>query len=190
MSNNNHKGWYNRGYLPHYDTGGVYQMITYRLADSLPKERLRQIDAELELTLSELMDDKRRLMIEQWLDAGHGNCILRKKEYAQIVGNTWKYFDGGRYDLISWVVMPNHVHVLIKVYPGHQMRKTVLSWKSFSARKINELSNENELSGRFWQRGYWDRFARNDRHLLKMIGYIAENYEAGGILYGNKYDSI
>ncbi len=30
------RGWYSKGYLPHSDFPGLVQMITYRLADSLP----------------------------------------------------------------------------------------------------------------------------------------------------------
>ena len=121
--NADHKGWYNRGYLPHYDIADIYQMVTYRLADSLPKERLLQIEAELELTPPDLIDDKRRIMIEEWLDSGHGSCILREKSNAEIVVAAWKFFDGERYELLSWVVMPNHVHVLIKVNAKYSLEK-------------------------------------------------------------------
>jgi REP-associated tyrosine transposase len=191
-----HKGWYKRGYLPHYDTGDIYQMITYRLADSLPQARLKQIDAELKLIPPELLEDKRRIMIEKWLDAGHGSCILRELEHANIVEATWKHFDAERYDLISWVVMTNHVHVLIKVKQNSQLEKIVKSWKSYTAREINKLSvcaagatRSQNTTGRFWQTGYWDRYARNENHLIKMLEYIKENYDSGGVLFGNNYES-
>ena len=43
------KGWYTRGYLPHYDEPGALQMITYRLADSLPQRALAEMEEALEL---------------------------------------------------------------------------------------------------------------------------------------------
>jgi REP element-mobilizing transposase RayT len=231
MSDPKHKGWYNRGYLPHYDAGAIYQMITYRLADSLPKERLEQLERELKLVPPELLEDKRRIMIEKWLDAGHGSCALRGKDNAEIIVNAWTHFDGERYDLTSWVVMPNHVHVLIKVYEGYPLEKIVKSWKSYTSREINKrrecaagatrsqntncaagatrsqntncaagatrsqntncaagATRSQNTPGRFWQTGYWDRYARNEHHLNKMLEYIKENYDSGGILYGNNYD--
>jgi REP-associated tyrosine transposase len=121
-------------------------MITYRLADSLPKERLDQFRQELKCVNSNLIEKERRNKIEKWLDTGYGNCILRNKENAKTVVETWQRFDRERYDLISWVVMPNHVHVLINVYEGFQLGKIVLSWKNFTARKINEREGNNEES--------------------------------------------
>jgi len=50
--------------------------------------------------------------IERWLDAGHGSCILRRHDCADIVAMALRYFDGKRVAIISSVVMPNHVHAV------------------------------------------------------------------------------
>ncbi|HPB97339.1 MAG TPA: hypothetical protein PKW66_15580, partial [Polyangiaceae bacterium] len=47
---------------------------------------------------------------------GHGNCWLKQPEIASIVEKAWLYFDGQRYRLLVWCVMPNHVHVLIETF--------------------------------------------------------------------------
>lgn len=110
-----HRGWYNRGYLPHADLPGLVQMITYRLADSLPSGALDQIGDELSSIPIQLQQVEKRRRIQQWLDAGQGCCLLRQAAAAECVVKTWQRFAGERYNLIAWVVMPNHVHVLIRV---------------------------------------------------------------------------
>ena len=131
-----HRDWYSRGYLPHCDHPGLLQAITYRLADSLPDEVLAHMDEELRLLPPEKQDPERRKRIDDWLDAGHGSCMLRSPEAATCVVNNWRHFAGTRYDLIAWVVMPNHVHVLIRAYEGIALGKIVQSWKSYTGRQI------------------------------------------------------
>jgi hypothetical protein len=46
------------------------------------------------------------------LDECHGECVLRRAELAEIVAQSLRRFDGDRYDLTDFVVMPNHVHLL------------------------------------------------------------------------------
>ena len=50
-SRNDPRGWYSRGYLPHFDGGEVTQFITFRLADSLPVSFLNRYKVELEQEL-------------------------------------------------------------------------------------------------------------------------------------------
>ena len=186
-----HKGWYTRGYLPHYDQGEIYQVITYRLGDSLPQGILKDMQSELKNVAPEFMKMKRRRKIEKYLDKGHGSCVLKNTECAKIVEGAWLHFDGERYDLIAYVVMPNHVHVLLKVYDGVELAKMVKSWKSYSARRINEIIKDAGLKtsapGKknlvsLWQRGYWDRFVRDEEHFYQTIEYIRKNFNNGGVL--------
>jgi REP element-mobilizing transposase RayT len=186
-----HKGWYNRGYLPHFDQAEAYQNITYRLADSLPLEFVEKLRYELRIKNSEKHEKERRIKIENMLGRCYGECILRNQECSRIVTETWQCFAGERYDLISFVVMPNHVHVLIKIYDGFELGKIVRSWKGYSSRMINQVlqnfdstnnSNRNNKK-RLWQRGYWDRYIRNDKHFNQTLEYIRKNYENGGVAY-------
>jgi len=142
-----HRGWYSRGYLPHCDHPGLLQAITYHLADSLPAAVLEQNYAELRSLPPERQDRERRSRVEGWLDAGHGSCVLRLPEAAACVVDTWRHFTGVRYDLIAWVVMPNHVHVLIRTYEGVALGKIVQSWKSYTGRRIREMVEENSRAG-------------------------------------------
>ena len=98
-------------------------MITFDLADSLPRELLddwlRARDAFMaanpspwdnltEARYHSQFSDK----LDEHLDAAHGSCALSEPRLAQIVADPLHHFDGRRYDLWSYVIMPNHVHVL------------------------------------------------------------------------------
>jgi putative transposase len=161
------KGWYSRGYLPHLDTPGLLQSITFRLADSLPKEVIARIKAA-----STSNDVELRRHIEQYLDAGHGACWLRHPPIARIVEDALLHFDGERHRLLAWVVMPNHVHVLIETTTGYPVAKLVQSWKTFSARESNLRL---QRSGNFWERDYFDRYIRDDAHFHAVVAYIENN---------------
>jgi len=117
--------WYSRGYLPHRDHPGLLQAITYRLADSLPAKALARIEEELRMVDPQHVDAERRKRLDAWLDSGRGCCVLREPRAATCVIDTWRRFAGERYDLIAWVVMPNHTHVLIRVYEGVALGKIV-----------------------------------------------------------------
>ena len=177
-----HRGWYSRGYLPHFDSPHVIQHITYRLADSLPRTALEQMQAEVEALFLE--DKKReaqlRRQIDSYLDAGHGSCDLQVPEIAACVVDTWHRFDGERYRLLEWVVMPNHCHVLIEPLEGVPLGKIVLSWKNYTARFINVHRSRTgvrrpQMRSRVWQREYWDRFIRDERHFEAVKEYIVMN---------------
>lgn len=118
-----------RGYLPYFDTFGSVQAITFRLADSLPQEKLHQLEIELEnmkrLNPQETQNIQpyRRTTIEQWLDSGMGCCALRHPVIAKLVQDALLKFDNNRYQLIAWCITPNHLHVLAK--PHIQLSKIV-----------------------------------------------------------------
>lgn len=193
-------GWHARGYLPHFDAPHAIQHITYRLADSLPIEALAEFDQEMRALNDDQRDIERRRRIEVFLDAGHGSCILRHPEAARCVVETWLRFDGERYRLLAFVVMPNHCHVLIECIEGFLLWKIVNSWKSYTARWINEhvvgrkkpeLGNNTCRAGArrsqghhsqvLWQRDYWDRYIRDERHFPSARAYIENNPVSAGL---------
>ena len=130
--------WHSRGYLPHFDSQEAVQHVTFHLADSLPKEVVNRMEAELKLLPENRRDVERRKRIEAWIDAGHGSCVLRDPVVAAMVQDALLFFNGQRYTVFAWVVMPNHVHVLFQPLNGWTVAKIVASWKKFTARKICE----------------------------------------------------
>lgn len=186
-----HKGWYSRGYLPHLDEPGRFQIITFRLADSLPRTVLLELDAELAAfenavlagqkpaLWETLRATRRRKLFEKFLDRGCGACHLRDPRIGGIVENALLHFDGERYRLLAWCVMPNHVHVVIEMMPGFPLGKLVQSWKAFTAKEANRFL---EHDGAFWQRDYFDRFIRDDAHFFRALEYIEQNPVKAGLV--------
>jgi putative transposase len=105
-----HKGWYWHRYLPHFDQADVVQGITFRLADSLPSHVTDLMAEEWE----EPSNREKRTRIEEYLNNGYGACHLKDERIGRLIEEALLHFDDQRYHLIAWVVMPNHVHVLVE----------------------------------------------------------------------------
>jgi len=166
-------GWSSRGYLPHYDDGMSLQCVTYRLADALPSEVVvRLAEASANGCISEEV-------VERSLATGHGSCLLRFPENARIVLENWRHFEGGDYHLHDWVVMPNHVHVLIEPTGRRPLRSIVQSWKSYTAKRILQRAGRDDIT--LWEPDYWDRFIRSGEHRRAVIEYIRLNPVRAGL---------
>ncbi len=148
-------GWHSRGYLPHFDGGEISQFITFRLADSLPQVFLERWRKEFEKESDVDIDAALRRRIEIYLDRGFGACYLKDETIATIVQNAFLFFDDERYKLSSWVVMPNHVHILLTPFRGHTLARIMQSLKSFTANEANKILKRK---GIFWQQESFDRF--------------------------------
>jgi type I restriction enzyme R subunit len=171
--------------LPHWQQGETWIFLTCSLADSLPEKKLAVWRDERtrwlafhpqpwdEATENEY-DERFTERIEQWLDQGHGECLLARPEYSKIVADAFRHFDGRRYRLGPWVVMPNHVHLLFQPLRDHRLPDLVHTWKRFTAREINLAA---ERSGALWQADYWDRLIRSEKHLRWATHYIEKNPE-------------
>jgi REP element-mobilizing transposase RayT len=166
--------WHSRGYLPHFDIPGLHQSLTFRLADSLP------IDVNERLERAFATDGaSRRRQVEAYLGKGWGTCVLRDPNCAEMVENSLLTDDGKDYRLLAWVIMPNHVHVLIATMPGHPVATVVQRWKGGTARAINRYTGR---TGVLWQREYWDRFIRDEAQYLWTKRYIEDNPLKAGLV--------
>jgi putative transposase len=160
-------GWHQRGYLPHHDVPGVIQFVTFRLHDAMPTSRRSEWEALLRIE----DDRQRRTKLEEYLDRGLGECWLRRPAVARLVENALRFFDGDRYRLRAWAVMPNHVHVLLDVWQT-PLAELLPSWKGFTARKANKLL---ERRGELWEREYWDTRMRDEEQARKALRYVESN---------------
>jgi len=175
-------GWRTRGYVPHRDEASLSQAITFRLADSLPREQLAALEERLALAPEDTRTRERRRQLDAWLDAGHGCCALRHPAVASLMVETLQRFDRVRYRLIAWCVMPNHVHVLIT--PSDSLGRIVQSWKSYTGRWILAKNAELGLGvpgPACWMREYWDRYIRDERHFAQCVAYIHDNPVKAGL---------
>ena len=169
---------YHRTRLPHFEVGPLPQHICFRLADSLPQSLLRQLEDELQsLPETEQREEKRR-RIETALDQGRGACLLSRPQVAALVRGALRHFDGDRYHLHGWVVMPNHVHALATLRGDNALSGVVHSWKSYTARHANAVLG---LCGAFWSVDYFDRLVRDEDHFAATLDYIHWNPVTAGL---------
>lgn len=170
--------WRSRGYLPHFESGTSPQLLTIRLADTLPTAVLAQLEQEVSDLPQEQAISNRRERLEEWLDRGAGACWLAEPRIAQVVEGAFQTLNGNRYDLHAWVIMPNHVHVLISPIAPSTLAVIAHSLKSFTAKEANRLLGR---TGAFWQREYYDRAIRNLDHFHAAMAYIEGNPVKAGL---------
>lgn len=161
------------------NVAGVVQFVSFRLADAMPVELIQRWKSEL--CCSDNDEQKRVLQrrIERYVDLGYGECHLRNPVIAEMVENSLLFFDGDRYRLLCWVIMPNHVHVLFETFPNHPLDEVMHSWKSYTSHEANKFLCRK---GIFWLREYFDRYVRDDVHLAACVRYIHENPVKAGLV--------
>ena len=179
-------------YLPHWTKEGATYSVTFRLADSLSKEILEnwlferknivETAKQIGRPLSEV-EEKRLLRlhsekVERYLDAGHGACWMKQDRIAGIVAGAITYFDGQRYGLAAWCVMPNHAHVVLKPNHGYALPDIQHSWKSFSAKQANKALARR---GKFWQEESYDHLIRDEADFDHCVAYTLVNPELAGL---------
>ncbi|MCC6465092.1 MAG: transposase [Planctomycetes bacterium] len=175
-----------RGRLPHWERESGTYFVTWRLHDSLPQEVLQQLLLERdELARAATRQDSALTAPEQsrllefhtermdtLLNAGLGACHLRDERCAQLVRDALLKFDGERYDLYAWCVMPNHVHVVFSARSGHALADLLHSWKSYTAKACNKVLGR---SGAFWMDESFDRLVRDEDEFRRFVAYTLAN---------------
>ena len=175
-------------HLPHWRQEGATYFVTFRLGDSLPLQKLAEIQrcrAEWERTHPEprteaqWQDFTRRqaIRIEGWLDEGYGECVFGDAKNADIMSKSMLYFQDDRSSTYAFVVMPNHVHVVMKPLGKWRLEQILDSWNGFVGRSVNKSI---QRSGVLWQEESYDRIIRDEEHLFRVVQYIGKNpYKAG-----------
>lgn len=166
-----HKGWYEGKNLPHLDAGNTTQFVTFRLGDSIPINAMEALEEELR-SLKDNKEIEKTRRIERRLDMGSGSCLLKESRCAEIVRDSIKFLNGKRYDLRAWVVLPNHVHLLVRFASGQTLAKAMHSLKSYTS---NELGLIHPEIRPIWQADYFDRYIRTEEHYWRTVRYIHEN---------------
>ena len=114
------------------------------------------------------------------LDNCHGRCVLRHVENARVVADSLLRFDTERYDIERFVIMPNHVHMLVQMRAGWLLRKQCESWMRFTGRQIN---TQNLSVGEFWAEPF-DHIVRNEAQFDSFRIYIVENPAKAKLIEG------
>lgn len=167
-----------RGNLPHVQQDRVVYFVTFRLGDSISARRREALvarrDEWLKANPEPHSPEQERefraiwtVKIENLLDAGYGSCLFRDEKLRNILEETLMREDGVRYAMGDFVIMPNHVHLLVCMLGDNLLSEAVGAWKSISARKIGGKS--------IWMDEYFDHAVRNDADLNRFVRYIREN---------------
>ncbi len=170
-------GWYDRGYIPHFDGGEIPQFFTFRLFDSLPQKVVEKWREETK-DQSEQGKMLFRKNVENYLDKGFGECFLKDERVAEMAQNSLLFHHDKKYRLIAWVIMTNHIHALAMPFENIELREITHSIKSYTAHEANKLLNRK---GQFWQHESFDRYVRNRKHFLNVIEYIENNPVKAGL---------
>ena len=184
-------------FLPHWNQDGATYAVTFRLFDSLPDEALgrylrksKELREKLEISVDhgdydntkeirQELTDLQATEIDPVLDRGHGSCLLKDDVFAKIVADAMKHFDGKRYDLLAWCVMPNHVHAVLTLREGEALEKIMHSWRSFTAHEIHHYTEEE---GALWQKESYDHLVRDGEDLKNQVRYVVENPAKAGLV--------
>lgn len=194
------------GNLPHWRQAAGLYFVTFRLADSIPKTILAGWDGERRAWMEahgikgypaspnwrkeyEALPEQKRHMFHRMnerrlfvqLNKCHGECWLKEKHVREVVVNSIFHFDGDRWRVGDFVVMPNHVHLLVSMCGGYELEKVLYSVKRFSARAMNAVLGR---SGRVWQKEYYDHIVRDRAELCRIRKYIADNPRKAGLPVG------
>ena len=164
------------GKLPHWQQGEVMQFVTFRLGDAMPAAKLRQWKEERGIWLSHhpqpwTPEQEKEYhcrftrKLESWLDEGAGSCIFSDPANRIALEEVLMCFQGERVEHHSWVIMPNHVHLLFT--PLAPLEKLMQAWKGTCARRIGK--------GGIWQENYRDTMIRDSKHFANAVRYIRRN---------------
>jgi putative transposase len=192
------------GNLPHWFQPGVTYFITWRTDDSIPRDVLdlwvrrrddwlrrhgidprgprwrARLDSLPERQQREFHSTFSREFLE-YLDRGHGDCVLKRRDLADIVAKSLRHFEGQRYPLGDFVVMPNHVHLLVCLLGATDVEDQCHSWKKYTATQINQVLDRQ---GRFWHEESFDHLVRGPEQFDGFRRYIADNPTKAGLREG------
>ena len=207
--------------LPHWRQQGATYFVTFRQADSIPKSVLaewldirqrwyrdykldpaqREADPEsfaadylrIPKIIRRAFERQQAKMLHEELDRCHGSCVLRGHKFQTEVAEALKHFHGERLWLGDFVLMANHVHVIIQPFDGWELEELLGSIKKWTSRRIGQrldLMNSNSTPAeteteaskpRFWQYESYDRIIRGGEELAAFRRYIVRNPEVAGM---------
>lgn len=177
--------------LPHWRQQGATYFVTFRLPDALPQEKLqflKRLRIEWERTHPEPRCEmdwedyacKFTARIERWLDEGYGDCHFRERRWVDNLSERLHHFQGERYFLSCWAILPNHCHAVIRPCDGYSLEEVIGGVKGVSARQMNRtLGRVCAL----WEEESYDRIIRDEEHLWRVVQYIGRNPLRAGLAH-------
>jgi putative transposase len=158
--------------LPHFCEIGRPVFLTWRLHDSLPRHRFfpaKFTSGQQFAALDRLLEQERS-----------GPLYLRRPDLASLVVEAIQHNAEvlRHYVLHAFVVMPNHVHLLLT--PAIPLPKLTKSLKGITAKRANVILGQTGKS--FWQEESYDRQVRDGREFEQIRRYIENNPVSAGLV--------
>jgi len=163
---------YRQRHLPHWTPENAAIFVTWRLNGSLPKHVLARQD---EVSAGRALVEFDRLLDRAetgptWLKVpGISQCIVDALKFGET--------DLHLYELVAFVVMSNHVHVLI--CPSSELSKITRAIKGYTTREANRILNRTGHP--FWQDESYDRWIRDEAAFHRIVRYIEGNPVSAGL---------
>jgi putative transposase len=110
----------------------------------------------------------------------HGNRkFFANKRSAQILLDCIDNFrKEGRYLLLAFVIMPDHLHIMLKPNGKENISKIMHSIKRGSSRLINQMWSRK---GPIWQRSFYERIIRDEKEFWEKVNYVYNNSLRAGL---------
>lgn len=189
---------------PHWSQAGAIVFITFRTHDSIPREVIERWEREKQdwlhrrghrghwsrvvptISPAEQQQFQKEFnrCREDFLDTCHGRCVLRRPELAKIVADSLLHFDGHRYRMGDFVVMPNHTHLLAAFATAEMMQEQCDSWLHYTAAQINRHLGRK---GKFWQQEPFDHLVRSPEQYDYLRQYIVDNPKKANLRAGEYF---
>ena len=178
--------------LPHYQPAEATFFVTFRLADSIPKDVIRRLKENHQLikkgilAQKDLTEKERRELqyaaqkqlfadTDAFLDTNPNEPYwLKEKAVAEIVSEAIHYRDMKQYDLQAYTIMPNHVHMMMTLLPDAPVLfKVMQHLKRNAAKMSNKVLGRTGLA--FWEDESYDHVVRDEKEFYRILNYILRN---------------
>lgn len=158
-------GWHVRGYIPHFDGYGAAQHIVFRTLNSLHRDVISGAE-KMSVTQA-------RHWIDTQLDLSKEGRVFSDIRAAMMMEEIIRHFDGERFDLLAWCIMPNHLHVFIVPLGHYHLGSIVRTWKVQASKWLG--------GGQIFASDYFDRYIRDTKHMATTLAYIENNPVKAGL---------
>ncbi len=99
--------------------------------------------------------------------------IFADSASCQVVFNSINWLEKrGSLECYCSIIMPDHIHLVIKLGSGQTLPQVMQSLKGYTAKRINELKGQK---GHVWQNQYYDHLVRREEDMKNIILYCYEN---------------
>ncbi|HKK19654.1 MAG TPA: transposase [Opitutales bacterium] len=175
--------------LPHWVVDCGFYAITLRCKGSLPKpviQQLTEINESLKAIPThdpEALKQHRRSfqILEAYLDKGTDHALFKEREIRSSMSDYIANYDAYGLRFAHWVIMPNHLHLMTAPFRADSIEAFRTSIRQFKLRSTQRINRALNRKGPVWQKGWYDRWVRNEVEFMRWQKYITLNPVKAGL---------